>query len=302
MLDQNDTTHFDLSGALIYDPCIGDCGWVQEEVPTVPYVLQNSNLFGLNESFTETLVASHESCGYAAYIDEYLTFPTGGIQPPSPYWGEGNCDVFDLVNNAALEVNPCFDIYEINQACPILWDVLGFPTELEYAPAGYDLYFNRTDVKEALHAPLDINWAECANEDVFVDGEDSSAQPNIYVLPKVIEATNRVLVANGDYDFILMTNGTLLSIQNMTWNGALGFQTEPSTPINIEIPDLAWAEVFDENYAEGVDGPQGTMGIQHYERGLLWAETYQSGHMEPEFQPRVAYRHLEWVLNRTQTL
>lgn len=44
------------------------------------------------------------------------------------------------------------------------------------------------------------------------------------------------------------------------------------------------------------------VGIQHYERGLLWAEVYQSGHMEPEYQPRVAYRHLEWLLNRTQTL
>lgn len=44
------------------------------------------------------------------------------------------------------------------------------------------------------------------------------------------------------------------------------------------------------------------VGIQHYERGLMWAETYQSGHMEPEFQPRVAYRHLQWVLNHTQTL
>lgn len=44
------------------------------------------------------------------------------------------------------------------------------------------------------------------------------------------------------------------------------------------------------------------VGIQHYERGLMWAETYQSGHMQPEFQPRVAYRHLEWVLNHIQTL
>lgn len=40
-LDQNDTAHYDLTGALIYDPCIGDCGWVQEEVPTVPFVVQN---------------------------------------------------------------------------------------------------------------------------------------------------------------------------------------------------------------------------------------------------------------------
>lgn len=43
-------------------------------------------------------------------------------------------------------------------------------------------------------------------------------------------------------------------------------------------------------------------GIQHYERGLMWAETYQSGHMEPQFQPRVSYRHLQWVLKRIDVL
>lgn len=205
----------------------------------------------------ESLLAAHTSCGYEAYIAEYLTFPTSGIQPPSPYWADGDCDVFDIVNEAVLAVNPCFDIYAINQNCPILWDVLGFPTQLEYAPAGFDLYFNRTDVKEALHAPLDINWAECSNENVFPGG-DNSPQPNIYVLPQVIEATNRVLVANGDYDMILMTNGTLLSIQNMTWNGALGFQNQPSTPIDIGLRDLAWEEVFIENgYGTSYDGPQG---------------------------------------------
>lgn len=301
-LDKNDTTHYDLSGAIIYDPCIGDCGWVQEEVPAVPFVLENSVLFNLNESFTESLIAAHDSCGYADYLEQYLTFPTGGIQPISPGWADTDaCDVWDLIDEAVLAVNPCFDIYDINQACPLPWDVLGFPTQLEYVPAGYDLYFNRTDVKTALHAPQYIDWTECSNENVFVGG-DNSAQPNLYVLPKLIEATNRVLIANGDYDFILPTNGTLLSIQNMTWNGELGFQSQPSTPIDIEIPDLAWASVFDENYATGIDGPQGIMGIQHYERGLLWAEVYQSGHMQPEYQPRVAYRHLEWLLNRTQTL
>jgi carboxypeptidase D len=30
----------------------------------------------------------------------------------------------------------------------------------------------------------------------------------------------------------------------------------------------------------------------------MWAVTYQSGHMEPQFQPRVAYRHLQWVLGQ----
>lgn len=205
----------------------------------------------------DALLAAHTSCGYEAYIEEYLQFPTSGIQPPSPSWPDGDCDLFDIVNAAVLAVNPCFDVYEINQNCPLLWDILEFPTQLEYAPAGYNLYFNRTDVKEALHAPLDINWIECSNENVFPGG-DNSPQPNIYVLPQVIEATNRVLVANGDYDMILMTNGTLLSIQNMTWNGLLGFQSQPNTTIEITMRDLKYGDVFIENgYDTSYDGAQG---------------------------------------------
>lgn len=48
----------------------------------------------------------------------------------------------------------------------------------------------------------------------------------------------------------------------MTWNGKLGFETQPSTPINITMPDLMYADVFASNGYKGLDGPQGIMGIQ----------------------------------------
>jgi len=83
----------------------------------------------------------------------------------------------------------------------------------------------------------------------------------------------------------------------------MGFQTAPSTPIDIQLPDLQYTAVFDESGLGGLDGPgQGIMGKQHYERGLMWAETYQSGHMQPQFQPRSSYRHLQWVLGRIDAL
>jgi carboxypeptidase D len=88
----------------------------------------------------------------------------------------------------------------------------------------------------------------------------------------------------------------------MTWNGKLGFESMPNKPINISIPDLVYANAFQAQSLTGFDGPQGIMGIQHYERGLMWAETFQSGHMQPQFQPRVAYRHLEWLLGRTEEI
>ena len=286
----------------------------------VPFVQANQNLLNLNATFMKTIEGLDESCGYKALRDKYLTFPPPGPQPPKYFnaTAEANCDVFTMIDNAALAVNPCFNIYEVNQMCPLLWDVIGFPTQLVYTPDGADVYFNRSDVKAAIHAPSYVSWAECATEAVFIGGNsvdngefydggpegegDLSADPIQKVLPYVIEKTNRVLVSNGDYDMIIISNGTLLAIQNMTWGGKLGFQQAPATPINIQLEDLEYESVFDANGLDGVDNPEGIMGVQHYERGLMWAESYQTGHMQPQFQPRLAYRHLQWVLGRINAL
>lgn len=295
-------------GALAYDPCIGQYDYVQEEIPAVPFVQKHANMFNFNETFMAELEHLHKECGYADFIDKYLTFPPPHEQPPLffNYTTDAKCDVFDIIYDETFKVNPCWDLYEVNTVCPLLWDVLSFPGSLDYLAPGSKVYFDREDVKKAMHAPANVTWAECSSEPVFVGGRggpeqegDFSANPIEKVLPQVIEATNRVLIGNGDYDMVIITDGTLMSIQNMTWNGKLGFQKKPETPINIEIPDLMYNWVFDDNGYNGLDGPQGIMGIQHYERGLMWVETYMSGHMQPQYQPRSSYRHLEWVLGRT---
>ncbi|KAJ5094138.1 hypothetical protein N7456_009999 [Penicillium angulare] len=310
ILDEQNKENYDLHGALMYDPCIGQYDWVQEEAPAVPLVQANANLFNFNETFMAELERLHKKCGYEEFIDKYLTFPPPEHQPPKffNYTTDAECDVFDLIYNEAFSANPCFDLYEIPAMCPLLWDVLAFPGSLGYLPDGATVYFDRADVKRALHAP-NITWSECSDGPVFTGGDagpqqegDISANPIEKVLPQVIEATNRVLIGNGDYDMVIITNGTLLSIQNMTWNGHLGFQKKPEKPIVIDLPDLQYQSVFAENGMTGLDGGQGVMGIQHFERGLMWVETYQSGHMEPQYQPRSSYRHLSYLLNRTQEI
>ncbi|GAM39465.1 carboxypeptidase [Talaromyces pinophilus] len=302
MINANDTDYYDLNGALVYDPVIGAFDSVQMQVPAYPLLAENNNMLNFDSDTLTELEKIHTSCGFDKYIEKYLTFPASGIQPPMKYTED--CDVFDAALTYALAINPCWNIYEINAVCPLQWDILGFPTVLDYMPAGAQIYFQRKDVVKALHAPTNITWTECSSEPVFIGSGgpesegDLSADPIQSVLPKVIEHTNRVLVGNGDYDFIIMTNGTLLSIQNMTWNGQLGFSEKPSTPINITLVDLQYADVFAENGLAGVDGGQGIMGIQHYERGLMFVETYMSGHMQPEYQPRSSYRHLQWLLGR----
>jgi carboxypeptidase D len=59
---------------------------------------------------------------------------------------------------------------------------------------------------------------------------------------------------------VIITNRTLLSIQNMTWNGKLGFQERTPTPIVIDLEDLQYQAVFDANNLAGYDDPQGTLG------------------------------------------
>ena len=156
---------------------------------------------------------------------------------------------------------------------------------------------------------MNVSWSECAAHKVFVGGKsgpegygDTSPDPIQGVLPRVIQDTNRVLIANGDLDMDILTNATLLAIQNMTWNGKLGFQARPSMPIDISLPDLEYQNLFDTQGFKGLDRHQGIMGVQHYERGLMFAETYLSGHMEPQFQPRSSYRHMQWMLGHIESL
>ena len=84
---------------------------------------------------------------------------------------------------------------------------------------------------------------------------DLSADPIRKFFPHVMEATDRVLVANGDLDLEILRNSTLLPIQNMTWGDKLEFQLKPWKTIIISLPDLTYEEVFDENGFHRLDYP-----------------------------------------------
>lgn len=129
MLNQNDTEYYGLSGALAFDPCIGQFDYTQEEAVVVPFVEANNNLLNFNESFLAELQSLHQSCGYADCIEKYMTFPPPGVQPAIGPNITSKCDIFDLIDFAAFDPNPCFNVYEVTNMCPIMGDVLGFPTQ-----------------------------------------------------------------------------------------------------------------------------------------------------------------------------
>ncbi|KAH8671597.1 Alpha/Beta hydrolase protein [Xylariales sp. PMI_506] len=301
MLDLNDTTYYNVNGMMIYDPVLGDDN-VQTGVVTVPFVDYHTNLFPFQDSFVTKIHGLHESCGYADYMAKYLKYPPPGPQPALKT--SAACEaLYNEVYNQAFTVNPCFDVYQAATTCPLLWDVLGFPGSIFYIPDGATVYFNRTDVQEAINAPI-MEWSTCSEGNVF-KGFDRSDPSSWVVLPNVIDKTQNVIIGHGILDMVLIANGSLLTIQNMTWGGKLGFQEEPVEPFFVPYHALSLAagiESEEDPTLLATMAAAGVMGTAHTERGLTFVTVEISGHMVPQYAPSAAFRQLEFLLGRVANL
>ncbi|KAG9596246.1 hypothetical protein KCU77_g5178, partial [Aureobasidium melanogenum] len=96
-------------------------------------------------------------------------------------------------------------------------------------------------------------------------------------------------------DYIISYNGTLMAIQNMTYNGAQGFSQGPQTWTDFFVP-------YHSELSQGDLAGAGAMGKYHTERGLTFATVQLSGHMIPQYAPSAAYRLVEKLLGRVKTL
>ncbi|KAJ9478020.1 putative serine carboxypeptidase [Pseudozyma hubeiensis] len=297
MLDEKNKEYFDVKGIMIYDPSIAEDS-ILEQVPAAAFVDYWGGLFPFNDTIKAQIKQMDSQCGYTKYLEEHLVYPPKG-QLPDPHPTTDECDIFDFIYNTIFDVNPCFDIYQVATTCPVLWDINGGPGSGDYLPPGASLYFNRTDVKKAINAPVDTTWLECSAGPVFntKSGLDLGAQNGEYssttVLPGVIDRVERTVIGHGMLDMVLIMNGTLLAIQNMTWGGQQGFQSP--------ITDDFYVPFYDE-YQEGTVAAGGTMGKTHTERKLTFVSIDLSGHMVPQYQPSAAFRHLEFLLGRVDSL
>ncbi|RMZ88721.1 hypothetical protein DV736_g4038, partial [Chaetothyriales sp. CBS 134916] len=299
MIEANDPTYYNFSSLLIYDPSLS-YDVVQTQVPTAPFVNFWDSLLGLNKSYVDDVNKRADDCGYTKFLEEALTYPPKGPLPTPPNLSNDNdnCDLYDDVFNAVSLVNPCFDIYQVATTCPLLWDVLGFPGSIPYTPTGAFVYFNLTSVQKAIHAPIQ-EWEECASSNVFVNGIDNSPPSALSVLPHVIDKADRVIIGHGILDMVLMYNGTLIAVQNMTFGGKQGFSKPPSQ----------WDDFYVPYHVSGSDpislatlAGAGVMGQTHTERGLTLVTIELSGHMVPQYAPSAAYRQVEFLLGRIPSL
>ncbi|RDW58028.1 putative carboxypeptidase Y [Coleophoma cylindrospora] len=307
MLDTNNTKYFNVEATMAYDPSSTYDG-IADQIPTLDFVNYWGGLFPFNDTYKAYISNMSAACGYDDYMSKYLAFPPTEYQP-SPIDLPGTdengytlpeCDIWDSVLSEITWVNPCFDVYQVATTCPVLWDVLGFPGDFEYTPVGSEIYFNRSDVQAAINAPVGTNWAECSSIDVFVNNTDNSPPSTTTVYPGVIERSKRTIIGHGALDMILLANGTLLGIQNMTWGGAVGFSSKPTDPFYVPYHDPS-PDVWDNANAGTIAGA-GVMGTTHTERGLTWVGIDLSGHMVPQYAPSASYRHLEFLLGRIDSL
>lgn len=271
---------------------------LQEEVIVESYIEQNYNLMPLDDRVMHEIHNYSERCGYRDYLKKYYQYPPSGPQPSILPWtlqlpngtivykpGCGN--IWTLAYRRLRASNPCFNIYNIQDYCPPLFD-----------PLGKNPYFNRTDVKKAINAPLSVSWDVCV--DTAFIGRDGSEPPAKYELPNVIDKTKNVILVQGGTDFILPVSGVLLGVQNMTWGGKLGFQARPSDPFY--VPRYRPTGRSAKYYGSEQPDKSGVVGTTHSERGLTVAVTGLSGHEGPQYAATAAFRQLEKLLGRVHSL
>ncbi|KAM0147366.1 hypothetical protein ACHAQE_010317 [Botrytis cinerea] len=146
---------------------------------------------------------------------------------------------------------------------------------------------------------MNTTWTECTDAVIYntETGWSTDSQSNLYapftVLPGVIERSQRTIIGHGNMDFLLLSQASLLTIQNMTWAGQQGFQS----PVDQDFMVPAQMAYQDTTLAGS-----GVMGSTKTERGLTFVEVSLSGHMVPQYQPAAAFRLVEFLLGRVSSI
>ncbi|KAI9148111.1 Serine carboxypeptidase [Paramyrothecium foliicola] len=299
MLDTNDKELHNVAGMMVHNGLYSQFSLTQD-IPYLRHVERWNSVLGFNDSVMANLRSIAANCGLAAYIEEYLVFPPSGIQPskiPGPTLVDGGylpeCDWYAVTEPALITSNPCRSLYNVLSRCPILHDPVGFSQGRGPELAPGSVYLDRSDVKTAIHAPESSRWRMCSSSPSFTNPINPLLNPgpgSMPVLPGVIERTQNVVLGSGLQDQITIPEGTLLTIQNLTFGERLGFQSEPDTPLYVPVRNGS------ENF--GVRASSGTVGLWHKERGLTYFEAYGAGHSIGQDAPSVALRALEVLLGR----
>lgn len=90
---------------------------------------------------------------------------------------------------------------------------------------------------------------------------------------------------------LIPSNGTLFSLQNTTWKGAMGFSKPPTQKLIIPAATGEFSTPY-------VPGASGEMGRWVSERGVTFVDVDGAGHEVPQYNPSASLRLLEVLLGR----
>ena len=189
-----------------------------------PYAVENKALLGLNDTQLAAIQARAAPFGLDTYYADHLVYPPKGPLPQPTNWtGSQTYDIWGDVLTA-WDGAHCSSPYDISAQCPFEHDPLGFPLAGPGSnePSYTNFINNQTGFLAAIHARPGVAYVACKNG--MFDGL-GEPYPNESVMPGVIARSERTIIAGANYDMLLLTKGSELAIQNMTWNGAQGFQS-----------------------------------------------------------------------------
>jgi len=133
-------------------------------------------------------------------------------------------------------------------------------------------YFNRNDVKKALHVEMDIEWDLCTYDVIYYYYKQKKG--SIWVIPTLIKNNLRILIFNGDTDMVVPFN------QNLEWVESL--------KLDIEEPWRKWRAYGDKNNISGY--------VTKY-KGITFCTIKGAGHEVPRFKPKESLYMLTQFLN-----
>ncbi|ORY40225.1 alpha/beta-hydrolase [Rhizoclosmatium globosum] len=261
LIDQAKTP-FNLKGVLIFDGIldIGSQLYPQSAVHLFDFI-KTTKLFTSLPSGTQKQAATIASRCATASVAESNT-------DPSLFY----CDMLGFVSDAFTAQNTqfgvnntCMDVYNVNNVIPCTAVSASYKQD-----DALTAYLNTPEVRAAIHvdptlktAVPNFTWQECSPVGIKEYKDYNYGPASATFLDTFVAAGMKVLIANGDLDFIVDYLGTEQVLGNTTWGGQKGFKGSLQ----------AWS-------VNGTDA-----GLTVSERGLTYYRVKNSGHMVPYDQP-----------------
>ncbi|UZJ56140.1 hypothetical protein CBS101457_005460 [Exobasidium rhododendri] len=246
-----------LQGGIIIDGVITDVA-TQMDLVVYDFAVQNAKTIGLTTSDLALIKNDSDACGLTGYAERNLKYPPIGKLPD---YDRDGCGTWNTFYALALKRNPTYNVYRITTPDPAPTSPLGQPNG-GTAQNDYKTFFDNAALQSYINASHK-KWNQC--NVVFVNGDqslppDASPTYSKNILTNIVEKSAAgMIIMQGQEDSLIITNGTSISLQNLTWHGTQGF-SEPPTQALIDVDGKA-------------------TGTYVTERGLTYAIVNNSGHM-----------------------